>query len=102
MREEIKLEDSVMDVVIKMSEGNPGAVTVLSQMLKGDDLLLLLHLDDMNIRGSQIWVGYKDHCHQDIELFKACIKSRDVEMVNTINNSGGVSPENRARRDRFS
>ncbi len=39
----------------------------------------------MNIRGSQIWVGYKDHCKQDIEAFKTAISQRDQAMVDTIN-----------------
>lgn len=88
MREAINLSDSTKDVVMKMAEGNPGAISVLTQLLNSDDpaaLMLLLDLDDMNIRGSQIWVGYKDHCGEDLEKFTQAIRDRDRAMVDAIN-----------------
>ena len=47
--------------------------------------VLILGLDDMNIRGSQIWIGYKDYCKEDIMKFIQAIKDRDPEMINKIN-----------------
>ena len=94
-REKIELTDTGMDLMVKMSEGNPGALSVLVKLMATDDpldIMLVLHLDDMNIRGAQIWIGYKDHCGEDIEKFKEAIRNRDLEMVNTINNSRGLSP----------
>ena len=88
MREKIKLSDKMVDVIIKLSEGNPGAVTVLTALLAEDydrNFLLILTLDDMNIRGSQIWVGFKDHCNSDMDWFKRAIATRDPDMVETIN-----------------
>ena len=99
MREKIVLSEDVLDIMIKMSEGNSGAATVLAY-LHGELALLneppgprgrtgllvmLLNLDDMNIRGSQIWVGFKDHCNSDIAWFKRAILARDPDMVDTIN-----------------
>lgn len=87
-REAINFSDSTQDVLVKMSEGNPGALTVLMELLKRDDpgaLMVLLSLDDMNMRGSQIWVGYKDHSGSDIERFARCITDRDADMVATVN-----------------
>lgn len=95
-REPINLDDTTMDVLLKMAEGNPGAITVLSQLLERDDptglpgLLTILSLDDMNMRGPQIWVGYKDHCGEDIEAFAAAVNSRDPEMIATVNAESGV------------
>ena len=86
MREKINLTGSVIDIVIRMAEGNPGAVSVLTQMTRGYDTALeILGLDDMNVRGSQIWVGYKDHCGEDLAKFIECIHQRDQDMVDTIN-----------------
>ena len=45
-----------------------------------DGIFDILSLDDMNMRGSQIWVAYKDHCGQDIEKFIACIKERELVL----------------------
>jgi len=47
--------------------------------------MILLSLDDMNMRGSQIWVGYKGHCGEDIEKFVQCINDRDSNMVEVVN-----------------
>lgn len=91
-RDRIDLNDSMVDVIIKMAEGNPGAVTVLSQLIKQDDgmgFLLVLSLDDMNIRGTQVWVGYKDYCNSDLSTFMNAIRNRDPEMVATINREVG-------------
>jgi len=88
-REPINLSDSTQDTLVKMSEGNPGAISVLMQLLQRDDpaaLMTLLSLDDMNMRGPQIWVGYKDHCGSDIELFAEKIGARDQGMVDVVNN----------------
>ncbi|MDJ0952458.1 MAG: hypothetical protein QNJ81_02140 [Acidimicrobiia bacterium] len=87
-REKIDLKDNLKDVIVKMAEGNPGGLTVMMKIMEVDPmdgLFRLLDLDDMNIRGSQIWVGYKDHCGQDIATFIEKIKDRDPEMVDTIN-----------------
>lgn len=88
MREPISLSDSTMDMVVKMAEGSPGAISVIMQLMNRDDpaaLMDVLSLDDMNIRGSQIWLGYKDHCGEDIEKFAKAIKDRDEAMIATIN-----------------
>lgn len=86
-RPQIELNMSYMDLMILMSEGNPGALTVLAEMFKRGDngIMAMLHLDDMNIRGSQVWVGYKDHCGHDLDKFLECIRERSPEMVQTIN-----------------
>ena len=91
-RETLTLGMSWTDVVVTLSEGNPGAATVLAQIIKDDPVAgihLCLHLDDMNMRGPQIWVGFKDHCGQDIEKFKTAIVDRDYAMVVTINRECG-------------
>lgn len=95
-RQPINLSDNTFDMVTKMAEGNPGAITVLMQLLKRDDpaaLMIVLDLDDMNMRGPQIWVGFKDHCKQDIEAFAKAIRGRDAAMVETVNASMGVGEE---------
>ena len=91
-RKAINLDDQFMNIIMKMSEGNPGAITVLMRLVKGesetygeDGFMALLCLDDMNIRGGQVWLGFKDHCKEDLEVFAQAIKSRDPEMVKTIN-----------------
>ena len=87
MREKISLNDSFYDLVIKISEGNPGAITVISQMINDNpaSMMNVLSLDDMNMRGSQIWVAYKDYCGESIDLFMESVKKRDTQMVEAVN-----------------
>ena len=78
MSEKIKLGDSLLDVMMKMSEKNPGALRVLMEIIQSKyGLQRVLDLDDMGIYGSQIWVGYKDHCGSNLEKFWELIKNRD-------------------------
>lgn len=89
-REKIGLQTTKGDLVVTMSERNPGALDVLIRMMeKENGMFDILNLDDMNIRGSQIWVGYKDHCGEDIDSFVGLVKKRDKSLVETINNNSG-------------
>ena len=95
-REKIGLLDTGMDILLKMSEGNPGAATVLAELLKKDGtdgFFAILGLDDMNIRGSQVWVGYKDHCGMDMDRFLKAIKDRDADMVERTNEACAMTAE---------
>lgn len=89
-RKSISLNMTLQDLFVLMAEGNPGALSVLIELGKNDEsplgvTSLILSLDDMNIRGWQIWVGYKDHCKEDIKAFTESIKSRSQAMVAAIN-----------------
>ena len=82
----IGMTDSAMDICTKMSEGNPGALTVIIDMLtKGETidpdswcggLGSILALDSHGIYGSRIWMLYKDVCKENlvntIAVLRAC------------------------------
>lgn len=87
--EKLNLNDSMATVVMKMSGGNPGALRVCTELLAHPDGTLLLHMDDMGIRGSSIWLAYKDFAGQNIEVLAKALKDRDQAMVNTIRAAGG-------------
>ena len=86
MSSRIKLEDSLVEAVTKMSEGNPGAVTVITRMLNEGDKIdpqsftggfgAVLLLDTFGIYGSRIWMLYKDVASENITntiaLLRAC------------------------------
>ena len=94
--EKVSMTDSPKDVVMKMCEGNPGAINVMIALLTQDagepvpDMRVfdLLHMDDMGMRGPAIWIGFKDHCAQDLTKFRAAIRARDPEMLKTIQAEG--------------
>lgn len=86
-RKKIELNDSVFDIIYKMSDGLPGAIVGLSELMKSDEagFMLLLGLDDMNIRGSQVWKAYKYLYNEDGKKFAEAVKKRDKKMVQFIN-----------------
>ncbi len=90
-RQKIELNTSLQDAVLLMAEGNPGGLRVLLQIsVTQNGFMKILGLDDMNIRGEQVWVGYSDHCGQDLGKFLECIHNRSSDMVRTINNVCGA------------
>lgn len=97
-REKIDLNDSFLNLIVKMSEGNPGAIVGLTNLLKADKTggMLLLGLDDMNIRGSQVWVAYKDLYHENAEKFAQAVHNRDRKMVDFINQEQASVGEEKA------
>lgn len=86
-RRRISVHGGELSVLAEMADGNIGALSVLSQMREADKFAMIkwLDLEDMNIRGSQIWVAYKDHCGENMEEFIKCINRRSPEMVATVN-----------------
>ena len=93
-RRKIGLMSSSLEVAEIMSEGNPGALHVICDLLKAKDIFSILGLDDMNLRGSLIWLAYKDYCKCDLPQLIGAISSRDPEMVAFINqycNRAGVA-----------
>jgi len=69
----INLDMAPMDALVKMAEGNPGAVTVICELLKPDlaeGLMDICRLDDLELYGPDIWVAFKDICGSDIKILR--------------------------------
>lgn len=72
----IQLTDTAQDAIVKLSGGNPGALSVCCQIFKecaqidpqafGGGLSGLLNLDSYGIYGADIWMLYKDVCRQNL------------------------------------
>jgi len=81
----ITVTDVVQDVVIKMAEGNPGAMTAIIDIVNNlaaidpQDTLgylsILFQLDEMGLYGTDIYILYNDKCNKDVRkmimLFRA-------------------------------
>lgn len=75
----IELNDTTVSALTKMSDGNPGAITVLVALLREgaaidpDDFAggfgSVLGLDTHGIYGEKIWMLYKDICESDLTTF---------------------------------
>lgn len=87
--ERITLADNQMSIVMKMSEGNPGAMNVLMNMMQDhgidpDSALggigSILTLDTIGIYGSDIYVLNKDICDQDLPKMLAVLRATQLGM----------------------
>jgi hypothetical protein len=68
-----------VEAATRMAEGNPGAATVVGQLLEDPvGLVDLCHLDDMGLYGPDIWISYWDVCKQDIELLRDKIRDGSI------------------------
>lgn len=87
----IDLRDTTLDAVMKVGEGNPGAISVcmgLTQVggridpdaaLGGVSNILLL--DSLGIYGPNIWILYKDRCGQNLAKMIAVLRAWQLGFV---------------------
>ncbi len=74
-KEVINGNDTAMSAMVKMAEGNPGAITAIMKLMEDNAKIdpqsilgsigVLLDLDTLGIHGSRIWQLYKDVCGHD-------------------------------------
>lgn len=89
MNERITLEDNTMSSMVKLAEGNPGAITVMCKMLEQgkkidpycEPIMTLLSLDSFALYGSRIWMLYKDVCGQDMVKVLAVLRAVQLGML---------------------
>ena len=85
----LTITDTIKDVVVKMSDGNPGAITVMMSILKdGRDIdpytepgMHLLNLDDLELYGSRIWLLYKDLCGQSLAATMGMLRAKQLGHI---------------------
>lgn len=93
----ISLADTAFSAIVKMADGNPGAITAISEIMKHGatidpqsvlpDFMPILSLDTHGIYGSDIYVLYSDKCGRDVR--KLLVLLRAVQL--------GIMQEQRLR-----
>ena len=73
-------EQTLKDLIIDMCEGNPGGLNVLMMLVTNGRPEMVVTLNEMGIRGSQIWIAYKDHCDQNLMELILRIGIRDPSL----------------------
>jgi hypothetical protein len=78
----IKLQDTMMDVMVKMSEGNPGALTCLMGMMQKSDwyggmdsLAAILSFDTIGLYGSNLYMLWNDCCDRDLTKLELVLRN---------------------------
>ena len=87
MRQKLDWEQETEEVISLMAEGDATALHVLTEILTKNQQgpMVILDMDDMNIRGRQISVGVKDVCKGDIKAFVQMVYHRRPWLVDEIN-----------------
>ena len=84
----IRLDMTMMDSIIAMVEGNPGALRVCLELLQDGGAIdpdsalggfgKLLDLDTLGIYGPRIWMLYKDVCGEDLVKTVAALRAHQL------------------------
>lgn len=92
-KDRISLDMSFLEILVALSEGNPGAISVLGQLFKqapaiDPDGMLggygpLMWLDTFGVYGPDIWTLYKDICGEDITTMLARIRATQLGIIAT-------------------
>jgi hypothetical protein len=92
-KDRIRGDMTTIDVFMSLSEGNPGAVRVLSEAFKNGDRIdpdsvfggfgALLMFDSFRFYGSKIWMLYKDLCGQDIVKTIGMLRAMQLNLVSS-------------------
>jgi hypothetical protein len=100
----ITLEDTRESAIVKMAEGNPGAIVVLSSIFKHsaeidpkrmDPVLIVLVMDgELQLYGSRIWQLFADECGKSLPHMIAVLRAVQLGIISfrEVNNaldSGG-------------
>jgi hypothetical protein len=90
-KERIEYGMSTLDMVMTMTEGNPGAIATVNLLLKDahaydpdnglGGLGALLSLDTAEIYGSRIWALYKDVCDQHLGRMIGVIRAKQLGII---------------------
>lgn len=92
---QIGLHNTLQDVVRYVTEGNPGALRVCMEILRNDKIIdpdsampglgTLLGLYDMDIKGSKIWVLFKDICKCKLSHFLGLLRANQLGYLSGSN-----------------
>jgi hypothetical protein len=90
----IELNDTSVGAVMKMAEGNPGAMSAMMEILKEHDAIdpqafmggigAIMMLDTWEIYGSEIYILWSDKCERDVR--KMLMIMRSCQMGNFSHN----------------
>lgn len=90
----IQLNDDIKTLVAKMSNGNPGAITAMMEILINGDRIdpndamggegNLLLLDTFRIYGTAIYVLYNDICDRDVAKMIAILRAAQLGMLDPV------------------
>lgn len=104
-KERIEINDSVTDILVKLSEGNPGALRAMMEMVKEAPLIdpdsawgafgPLIALDGLGLYGPAIWMLYKDACGHSVLKAETLFRAHQLGIISgdTVRNAHVNKPD---------
>ena len=88
----LELKDSGMDIMLKMGEGNPGAINVLMTLMGDQSLKIdpdnlmgglgtILFLDTLGIYGSNIYLLWNDCCDRNLPAMLTVLRACQLGIL---------------------
>lgn len=85
------IQDNAVTMIVKMSDGNPGAANSLAEILQSKDnsvsfggVHAILYLDTLGIYGSHIYVLHNDVCGRDVKKTLALITACQLGILSEL------------------
>lgn len=89
----IQLTDNIMSAMVKMSDGNPGALAAMADTLKIEKevdpdaaltpMATILGLDTIGVYGSGIYVLWNDQCNRDAASLIALLRAHQLGFISS-------------------
>ena len=90
----IKFDDTFLDVLVKLSDGNPGAIAALSEIAVQAEKIdpesvvgvlgPVLAFDTYGIYGTEIYILYNDKCGRDIRKLLMLLRAVQLDFLPVI------------------
>ena len=89
----IQLSDTIQDIIVKMSDGNPGALGALLELVKNTSEIdpdtipgigHVMALDSHEIYGSHIYILWNDVCGRDIYKFVLLLRATQLGLYDAV------------------
>jgi hypothetical protein len=87
----IQLDMSMIEAIMAIVEGNPGAARVAMEMIKNNERVdpldvmgpwgPLLHIDMLRLYGPRLWVLYKDVCNENVINTLAVLRANQLGLL---------------------
>ncbi len=89
----INLVDTGRDILVKMADGNPGALSAMIEMLKHGETVdpqcfmggmgAILSLDTLGIYGTEIYILWNDQCKRDTRELLMLLRANQLGFVSS-------------------
>jgi hypothetical protein len=99
----LQLTDTILDIMVKMSEGNIGALTCLMEMERKQDwyanvdsIIMILQLDTLELYGSNLYMLWDNCCDRDLNKMELVLRNWQMghltkeEIHKNLNSGRGI------------